>query len=248
MGFISPLLAIGVVAADVAAADGPITILIHERAPYYVIESGQVGGIVAGPTADAFQAAGIEFAWREMASNRQLKFIEQNSEPVCATGWFKKPEREAFAKFTDAIYVDRPAVVLTRADNAGVIAHEAMTGILADATLRMGQKLGYSYGAFVDGAIAENGTPTVTTTQDNVGMVRMLLGRRFDYMIASFEEADGLIESVGAASADLIAVTMNDAPNGNARYILCSGRVDDGTIDALNEAIAEQRARDANEG
>ena len=30
-------------------------------------------------------------------------------------GWFKRPERENFARFTDPIYQDRPTVIVARA-------------------------------------------------------------------------------------------------------------------------------------
>lgn len=221
-----------------AADDGAITVLIHKRAPYYVIENGQISGIIAEPAARAFKNAGLKFSWHELASNRQLKRIEQNADRSCAVGWFKKPEREAFARFTDPIYVDRPMVVLARSDNSAVASHTMLKALIADPSLRFGRKLGYSYGAVVDDLLVSEKTVNLTTTQDNFGMVRMLLGRRFDYMFASYEEAAGLIDSVGAASDDLVALTLGGTPPGNARHILCSKNVSDAEIERLNEAIA----------
>ena len=82
----------------------------------------------------------------------------------------------------------------------------------------------------------------VTTSQSNDGMIRMLLGRRFDYMFATAEESSSVIEGVGTAAQDLVTVTMSDAPPGNKRYILCSKSVEDAVIDRLDAAIEGQAA------
>jgi polar amino acid transport system substrate-binding protein len=230
-------------ARPAAAQEAPIPVLVHDRAPYYVIEDGTVSGIVAEPTAQAFADAGIAFAWRELASNRHLRVIRQNAEPVCATGWFKTPERTAFARYSVPIYADRPAAVLVRADNDRVRRYRTLSSIMADDSLLMGAKLGYSYGAAVDAMIDEFATRRVMTTQDNVGMMRMLLGKRFDYMIASFEEADGLIAAGGAAPDAVAALSLDDMPAGNTRYIVCSKRVPQTTMNALNAAIERIRTR-----
>jgi polar amino acid transport system substrate-binding protein len=223
-----------------AAAD-PIQIMVHERVPYYVISGPTtVGGLVGKPAAVVLADSGVDYEWRVTSANAQLNIIKANKDRVCAVGWFKNAAREAFAKFTRPIYQGKPLVVVARSDNARVLGHQTFGDLLGDRAIMMGGKLGYSYGSYVDAKIAALAPRAVTTSQNNDGMIRMLLGRRFDYIFATPEESSLIIEGVGSAAQDLITVTMSDAPPGNKRYILCSKSVEDSVIDKLNAAIESQ--------
>ena len=69
-----------------------------------------------------------------------------------------KPEREKFAKFSTPVYQDRPQVIVMRADNSHRINHPTLAALFADKNLKLGAKLGYSYGSFVDGLmVAKDG-------------------------------------------------------------------------------------------
>ena len=50
--------------------------------------------------------------WLKIPTNRQLAAVKDAASSSCAIGWFKNPEREQFAKFTKAIYRDKPTVIL----------------------------------------------------------------------------------------------------------------------------------------
>lgn len=224
------------------AAD-PVQVLVHERAPYYVISvPTSVGGLVGKPAADAFADSGVDYEWRITSANAQLNIVKADKRRACAIGWFKTAEREAFAKFTRPIYQGKPLVVVSRADNAQVLRHQTFSDLLGDRGIKMGGKLGYSYGTYIDTKMAALAPRLVTTSQSNDGMIRMLLGRRFDYMFATAEESSSVIEGVGTAAQDLVTVTMSDAPPGNKRYILCSKSVEDAVIDRLDAAIEGQAA------
>ena len=168
----------------------PIDVVITPRLPYYVVDSnGVVSGVVADPAVEAFEKAGLNIQWEVVSFKRQLKMIENNKRPVCGIGWFKNPEREKFAKFTKSIYQNKPLIALSRSDNDAVLAHHHLRSLMKDKALIMGRKLGFSYGVKVDGLIEEFAPKKVTTDQSNMGMIRMLIGKRFDYMISSPEEA-----------------------------------------------------------
>ena len=96
-----------------------------------------------------------------------------------------------------------------------------------------------TYGPMVDGLADELKPLSVTTTQDNAGMIRMLVGRRFDYFVAAQEEGEHLIESLGIASDDVVMIEFKDLPPGNKRYILCSQSVGDEIIKRLNAVIRD---------
>ncbi|CCQ73602.1 ABC transporter substrate-binding protein [Magnetospira sp. QH-2] len=228
--------------ASVWAADKPLKVLIFERAPYYVQElDGGFTGKVATPIAEAFEKAALPFKWKIMAANRHLKTIQKNREPVCAAGWFKNPEREAFGKYTEAVYQDAPQVALVRADNVTALKMKSVEALLSNKALTMGRKLGFSYGPYVDPLLKKYDLAAVTSSQDNVGMIRMLLGQRFDYMIVSAEEAEELIHMLGVAGNDIALLQLEDMPPGGKRYLICSKATDDDHIRRLNAALAKRR-------
>lgn len=220
----------------------PLDLVITPRPPYYTVDqSGAVSGIVAGPARKIFENAGLEAQWSVVSFNRQLQMIEDNSHPLCAVGWFKTSEREKFAKFTDYIYQDRALVALSRADNQAVTAYHDLHALMGDKSLTMGAKLGFSYGTDVDGLIGTLAPKAITTDQSTLGMARMLIGRRFDYMISAPEEAAHMIEALGSEGATLAIIAMQDLMPRNKRYIMCSLSVDDDVIERLNAAIRSSR-------
>jgi polar amino acid transport system substrate-binding protein len=225
-GFIMPSLA------------DPIDVVITSRPPYYVVDgNGVVSGIVASPAIKAFKMAGLDIQWVFVSFKSQLKMIEDNKKQICGIGWFKTPAREKFAKFTEHIYQDKPFIALSRTDNKAVAAHRSLRLLMSDQSLKMGKKLGFSYGITVDGLFNELAPASITTTQSNVGMVRMLIGQRFDYMISAPEEVAHLIGSISTGSEDITTIKLLDLPPENKRYILCSQSVDDEVIERLNTAI-----------
>lgn len=239
---LAALCAIVPAAGPAHADEVPLQLLVFERPPYYEsAPNGSFTGLVAGPVARALERAGVPFTWRPMQPNGHLRTVEANTEPVCAVGWFRTPERAAFSRVSAPIYQDRPQVVLTRADNTRVLAHTALRDLLRDSGLRLGAKLGYSYGPEVDALIESLDTPRSTASQDDMGLARMLLGGRFDYMMTAFEEADVIISAFGAAGEDLIALTLADMPPGNTRHLLCSESVDPETMDRINAALVPSR-------
>ena len=225
-----------------AFAAEPLQLLYQDRPPYYVSNAdGSKGGLVSGPVEKALKAAGIPFTWVARSGKGQMAAIRRGGAAVCSPGWFRKPEREVFAKFSDPVYRDRPQVVITQADNRGVFEHRTLAALFADKGLRFGVKAGYSYGPFADDLIAAQSPPVVRTTQDVGGMVRMLLGRRFDYILAAPEEFESLADRLGIAGEDIAAIEMTDIPPGNARYLMCSKDVTDEIIGKFNTALAAGR-------
>jgi polar amino acid transport system substrate-binding protein len=223
-------------------APAPITLLVFTRSPYYErLDSGGFGGRVAGPVARALEQAGIAFTWREMEPNGHLRTVEADREPVCAVGWFRTDSREHIGLFSDPVYRDRPQVVLTRADNTGVLRHTSLRGLFADSSLRLGSKLGYAHGPVIDGMIEDLGPPRSTSSQDDAGLVRMMLGGRFDYIITGADEAESLIDAFGEAGQDLLSVTFEDSPPGNTRHLLCSHSVGAARMTRINAALAASR-------
>jgi len=232
--------AIGFATSSAGWAESGLEFMYHERAPYYVgQDDGAVGGIIGTRVTKILSTAGIPHFFRRVPANRQLREIERNLRRACALGWFKKPERETFAKFSKPVYRDKPMLMLIRGSEPKTADKTSLAGLSESPELRMGAKLGYSYGPVIDKMIEKLRFSVVTTSQDNVGMLRMLIGKRFDYFLAAAEEVSGILEEVNVTDDNVIAVPLSDSPPGNYRYIMCSKRVDDDLIHRLNLAIGE---------
>jgi uncharacterized protein (TIGR02285 family) len=221
----------------VAAPQDPVMLYYNDRPPYIVaLADGSAAGLTATPAGNAFRSAGVPVVWKKMPTNRQLAVIRENAGRECAVGWFKNPEREQFAKFTKAIYRDRPSVLLARREFAPR-PNETLQEMLMRKDVHVLVKDKYSYGTYVDGLLASIRPQTVVTTSENLQMVDMIRAHRADFMFAAEEEARYLIEQAGFRPRDFRIVRPPDMPPGEKRYILCSRQVDDETITRLNSAI-----------
>lgn len=216
----------------------PLTVYYNERPPYMEAVSPQdVRGLTATPAARAFAAAGIPMRWVELPSNRQLASIQANRVAACALGWFRTPEREAFARFSKPLYQDAPPVVLANADVA--INARTLEALLARRDLMLLVKDGYSYGPRIDAAIQRLDPPRSATTVESVQMAQIVARHHADYMIAGEEEAAALMRTLGPAAAHLQVARLSDMPPGERRHLMCSKRVPEALMQRLNVAIAD---------
>ncbi len=220
-------------------AQSPIQLYYYDRAPYAVPDTqGEVSGLCATPAANAFKQAGISFQWKKMPFKRQLVTIKHNKKPGCGIGWFKNPERESFARFTDSIYQDKPAIIISKKGNNALKQHRDLISLFEDKKVKLLVKDGFSYGAYVDELI-NNYDPVIVSvvTSTNVQMLQMILSGRADYFFISEEEAEHIILSAGYEMSQFQLQHFGDMPAGNRRYIACSQQVSPETIDVLNRAL-----------
>ena len=219
--------------------DDSLQVFYEERIPYAVTnETGQVSGLTASPTANAFQKSNIDFVWKKMPFNRQLQTIKYNKKKACGIGWFKKPEREEFAIFSEPIYQDMPSITLSKQGNTSVAKHENAESLLKDKSLKLLVKDGFSYGSYIDVLIEKhNPDRVVAVGSSNLQMLQMILSGRADYFFVSEEEAEEIITSAGYSLQDFQRQRYTDMPPGNKRYIACSQRVTDEIVDRLNDVI-----------
>lgn len=216
----------------------PITLLYNERVPYLVTSpEGDVSGLTATPATEAFQKANIDYAWEKVPSKRQMNRLKSNAKRECAIGWFKNPDRETFAKYTKAIYQDKPTVGLALFSNTLFKENEDLSEVLANKQIRLLVKDGYSYGKYIDTIIARHHPNLIKTTAENLNMLAMLYVDRGDFMFVSAEEADSLIQASGHRKEEFKFIHFNGMPQGNKRYILCSQKVEDSVIESLNRVL-----------
>ncbi|HBG18816.1 MAG TPA: hypothetical protein DDY32_05945 [Desulfobulbaceae bacterium] len=214
-----------------------IIVHFHQRRPFYMSDGDKVYGLVVDPIALAFKTAGIPHVWQETPARRQLDIIERNEDESCAAGWFKTPEREAYAKYTLPIYQDKPFVAVARADNEYLAEAETLDRVLQERRLQLLVKEGYSYGHFIDEKLKAFDPRRITTTAENQNILKMIENYRADYSFMTEEEAQDLLTSPEAKAGTFRIVRFFDMPAGGKRYIICSRKVGREIIDRLNAAI-----------
>jgi hypothetical protein len=225
--------------AAAARAESVLTVYYHERQPYSTRQAdGGVRGVLADITDRVMKAAGVVYRWEDLPSARQVETIRRNESPACAIGWFKRPEREAFAKFTLPIYQDLPTIVAARADDARFAGTPTLDALFRDKTLLLLIKTGYSYGV-LDDKIRSDAPNLRRDSSDNRTMLGMVSRKRADYMIMAEEEAKDLLADPVLAGSIAI-YHLGDAPPGEYRYLMCSRQVPDDLIARVNKAILSQ--------
>lgn len=217
----------------------PIILAYHERPPYYVTgEDNLLTGLVGGPARTAFQRSGLQFSIQRMPPGRQLNSIQNNTERICAVGWFKTPEREHYARFTWPLYQDKSSSMLTRADIELSSPNPTIHEVFATADLRLLTKQGYSYGEYIDSALQQT-PPAIVTTNGSTGkMLEMIAAGKADYAVMATEEAEDAIVTSGMPEIFRL-VELRDVPQGNKRHIMCSRQVEPEEISRLNSAIPQ---------
>ena len=232
------------VKTETARSDGPADRIIlhyHERKPYYFTTDDGVKGLLAEKAAAAFNRSGVSFRWEKTPPSRQLEIIRENQDMACALGWFKNPERERFAKYSEFVYQDKPTLALARADNERMPDKLSLDQLFSDRGLRLLRKDGYSYGKFIDEKIVKYKPREVLTTADNLNMLKMIHSLRADYFFIAHEEAEQLITESAFELSDFKYIHFSNMPEGNKRYIICARNVPEAIIDKLNHAIRDSR-------
>ena len=220
-------------------AEDRILIYYYDRVPYAVTDAkGGVTGLCATPAEEAFTQAGIPFQWKKMPFKRQLQTIKFNKQMGCGIGWFKNPEREKFARFTDVLYQDQPAVTIGKKGNDALSQHKDLIRLLADRNLMLLVKDGFSYGAYIDDLIQKLAPQKLSVVgTSNVQMLQMILSGRADYYFISQEEAESIILKAGYEMSQFRLHRYADMPPGNRRYIACSMQVPAETVDLINREL-----------
>ena len=230
--------ALALVAAVSSARAEDLALYYYERPPYYQTRDGRPAGFLLEWAMAVFDDAGVEYHYESIPPGRILQRIREG-EVACSVGWFKTPGRQVYARFTQPVYRDRPPMVLFTDDNVLPMArHASLESLLRDGSLTLGLARGFSCGPYVDAMITRLAPSVVEGEAGQEQMVAMLAQGRFDYMFVAGEEAELLVRWPGAAPGRLRYRTLDDAPQGCERHIMCSRQVPDGVVEALDRAIA----------
>lgn len=209
-----------------------------ERPPYYFTQQGKATGILVELASTIFRDAAIEASFTAMPPKRIMYEIKNSKEPHCSVGWFKKPEREAFAKFSLAFYQNRPISVLTSEELANLFeSAETLKEIFANKFLIMATVSSFSYGSYIDELIQEMKPRIHEVSGERRQLPNLIRKRRASYLLTAPEEVEMLVKSAGFNRSAFTSIPMKDIPVGNKRYIMCSKNVSDEMIERINRSI-----------
>ncbi len=223
-------------------SESAITVMYHERPPYYVTGPLGIYGLCVDPVKKAFSAAGIGVDWIKVPAARQMEMLRANAPGICAVGWFKTPEREKFAVYSHAIYRDTSMIALARADNPHLVSGRPLARTLENREVTFLRKDGYSYGRYIDDMILTYAPRQEITTAENIGMLKILHDGLADYFFISKEEAVELIRTSGLLADTFQFIRFPDVPEGNKRYLMFSRSTDKDLIDRVDAAVIRVRS------
>lgn len=228
-----------------APAAEPLKVYYFQRPPLYMTHGdGSAGGFITEIARLVLTEAGIACEFEEMPTLRIESHLKGRA-CACGIGWFKRPDREAWATFSLPIYRDLPAVALVNAQAAAHLNPGMELGPLLHSGLTLGVIEGFSYGDFADDAIAQAKPRMSRLVGEQFQLLLMAASGRIDYFFIGLEEASYLLDKHPNLADKLRIVQVKDWRTGNDRYFMFSKGVDQKTITRINQAILNVKKRHA---
>lgn len=235
-------LLIALLAAGAAARAGAADLVLYyeERPPLMSREDERLTGVQGAPAMAILQRAGLKVELREAPVARQVAQIARNNEPACALGLYRTAEREKTGRYSRLpVYRSPPQALLIRRDGPLKDVHRFAAAVQQPVTLVL--RLGYSYGAETDKALAESSAKIVRSSDHSMARVRLVLLGMADATPFTDEEGEALIKQLGEAGAALELRHYPDAPPGAGRFFFCSKALPERQMRALDEAMGAPR-------
>lgn len=237
------LIIFALLAGSVRAQEPEVTVYYYERPPFF----GQVGteneGIILRIARLVFEDARIPYRFEKLPVTRIFESLKQPG-LHCVAGVFRTPEREGLYSFSAApIYQDsEPHYVIRKAEASDYAGLRTIGDLLASGRT-LGVAESYSYGTWIDKNIISYDPPreTVNIGDDQSSFYAMLVVRRFDYFFASLEEATQLLRTNRLYSERLAVRELEDAPEGNIRWIMFSRDFPEELLARINRSIPRVR-------
>jgi uncharacterized protein (TIGR02285 family) len=218
-----------------------LLMVFRDKPPYSYMDNGVAKGFLLERTRRVLVASDMEAQFREMPPKRIFFEIEKNQQAICSFGWYKIPEREKYARFSIPLHQDKPHVVLVGPRSVGAVRkHGTLKALMADAALVMAGADGVSYGPELDQMILKFAGKVDLSLQSPLQVVKKIAAQRADFMFIDQEDYNYLTQSNADFRNDgLVRIDYSDMPAGLKRYILCSQRVSDDTMQKINAAIVK---------
>ena len=213
-----------------------LKVYYFHRPPYYVrLDDGKATGFLVEITKMILDTAGISHVFVETPPKRILKFIE-HAEYSCSVGWFKTRERESVALFSDPIYQDMPAEIVSRRSSSLFTEKPTLNQVL-ESPLTLGVVKGFSYGSDVDDAILRLNPSIFSISGEAESLLKMIQYKRIDYAFMAPEESNYILQQNPLMRSELQLIKIADVTQGNFRYLMFSKGVGSAVVERVNESI-----------
>ena len=224
----------------------PLTIAFRDKPPYSWVDNGVQRGFLLERTRRIFDQAGIRTQFIDLPPKRIFLELQNNAQPICSFGWYKIPEREKYARFSQPMHQDRPHVVLAGPRSSDEVKqHRTLKNLLAAPDLTLAVVDGVSYGPEIDLMISRYPGPIDRSLLSPIQVAKMVAVKRADFMFIDQEDYDYLVATNPEFRDDaLVRLDYPDLPAGLKRYILCNQKVSEATMARIDTAIGKvMRAR-----
>jgi len=223
----------------IKATAEPLIVSYIERPPYYFTSvSGAADGFLVATTKKILQTADIKARFISLTPNKINYLLRYATTPHCSIGWFKKPERLLYAKFTKPIYQNKPLVILTTREKQQQFKnYKKLAQIFSNKQLVLARMGSFSYGTYVDALLEKLSPKSQYYSKQQTDLLLSLHTNQASYMLVAPEETQQMIRAAKLPEKEFVKITLGEIPNGNYRYLMCGQAVSDNLIEQLNSAI-----------
>jgi polar amino acid transport system substrate-binding protein len=225
--------------AGMASAANVITVAWRDKPPYHYLDNGVAKGFLLQRTRDVFAAAGIEARYVNEPLKRIWANFQHGATDYCSISWYRLPERETVAQYSQALHIDPPHLILVAPDAVNQVkAHLTLASLLADKSLTLAVVDGVSYGPEIDAMIKHSDNQIMRRTVEPKLMMRMMAVGRASFMFADRDDWDYFRKNDKTVRPPVVRTDFPDMPPGLKRYLVCSKDVAPELMEKLNQAIA----------
>jgi len=232
--------------------DEKIYLYVQERPPYFIFDKNNempIDGITYKIVNNIFKSANILYEYNKIPLVRVIPAIKENKFKICYPNALKNKEREDISYFTKPFYKDKKSIIIIKKNNQKFKEYKNFVDILKDNNIILLLKLGYSYGDFIkkqiflikkyNNSLIENHLPQgiVLSTKDHEKMLFEIKDNIADYMILGKNEAEYFFEKDPVLKNYLEMKELNDLPDGEKRYLMCSKKVGAELIKKMDSEI-----------
>lgn len=230
-----------VLATSSEAAQRVLKVYYFQRPPYYLKETdGNPKWFLIAISKMVFERTDIPFQFVSLPPKRILLHIK-TAEYCCSVGWFKEPERNSFALFSEPIYRNLPLCIVTSKAKARSFPNSPSMEQILRSGLTVGTIDGFSYGAWADSKLWAFRPPQINIPGTQENLLSMMVRGRIDYMFMAPEEARFLLRRNRNFESNLEVIRIADAPMGNRRFIMFSKAMGKVLVRRVDTAIEEVR-------
>lgn len=211
-----------------------LEILYEFEEPYVYKKDGMITGYTLSPVLKALKATDLTYSFKEKTFEEQLSIIRANKKEVCAIGWKKRIVYEKFTKYTKPIYQDKPYGIITQ-KSYKIEQNTDIADIIKDRTYRVLVKKDFPYPKELTNVLNQLPKKIVNTPKD-YNIVTLIAKKKGDFAFIPYEEAMVFLETHKYRSR-IKFVELSGIEDGKKKYLACSLKVSDQTIQKINNQI-----------